>query len=448
MVGRARTAWQRRAVWLASIMTLAHGAIASAQPEVDGADEETRPPPEKPARGTAGASPAGGGNVVAGEPQATTDEPPERAPLKGRFEVTARGVLSFNLAWSDATLVPGAYVLYAARPASTGSQFVLSPANTVLGFSIEGVSFRGASVVGAVDFALKSPAPAQRSILSPLFYDVHIGVRGRRSYLVVGQFPDVVFPFVAASLNGYPGSYVAGSLGFYRPQIRAGAIVDLTSALDVRLQASVGQDVQNFRITPLTGGGGADVPDLQGRLSIAAGAPTPGARNPWKRQYELGAAGHIGKRRFAFLEMDVPTQIVARTTWSIVGDARAELPSGTTLRGRLWMGRVLGDYQGGIFQSVAFETLEAIGARGGWIDVQQRVARAWRVAIGYGRDDPEDESLSPGQRQLNETAFGNLRWQWSAAVSFGAEISYWSTEWKGLADVDTTRGELNLAVTF
>lgn len=370
-------------------------------------------------------------------------------PLTGTFEVTARGMLVVNTAWSSRRLIPGDFALYVAPPAFTGHQFALSPANTVVGFKAEGVSYRSWQLEGALDLTLKSPRPEARTVLEPLFYDIHVAARGEDAYVLLGQYPDLMLPFTAASINGFPGSYIAGSIGFFRPQIRAGGRLHLADAVEVQLHAGIARDVLNFQIAPLIIGGGAGVPDGQGRMILAAGEPTPEPGHPWQRRYELGVTGHLGQRAFAQVDaVGSPIEILKRTTWSIQGFLRAALPTGTTLRARVWRGRTLGDVQAGIFQSVSGNNLEAISAHGGWIDVRQTLGPHWHVAAGYGRDDPRDSELAAGQRALNQTLFGNVFWQWSRTLSFAAEVSYWSTRWKGLGDADTWRGEINTAIRF
>jgi hypothetical protein len=428
---------------------------AAAQPDPDREPEasatEEGPDEPLPEDERASESPAGGGVVAGGADDLEEEEAPEKDdsdPLQGSFELTPRGIISINTAWSDRPLVPGPFAFYVAPPAFERSQYVLSPANSVFGFTVKGVSFRGWEIIGALYVTLKSPQPESRIVLAPLFYDVHVGISTDDTYIVLGQFPDVLFPFAPATINGFPGGYMPGAFGFYRPQIRAGKRIDLTPSLDVRVHGSVGRDVQNFRLTPLTIGAGGGVPDVQGRISIAGGEKQPEGLRRWQRQYQLGFSGHIGRRRFSALENELPIETVTHETWSVGIDLQAELPTGTTVRGRLWRGRVVGDYQAAVFQSVGLGTLEAVTATGGWVDLQQGVSEKWTAAVGYGRDDPEDGPLTPGQRELNEMAFAQLQWRWSRTISFAVEGSHWNTAWVGQGENDTLRVELNTAIKF
>lgn len=385
---------------------------------------------------------------IAGGESSPEPPPPDEDPLEGKIEIEARGMLVLNGAYNRRPLVPGPFGLYVARPAFAVDQFVLSGANSVLGLKVSGLAYRGWALSASLALSLKSPTPATRTVLAPLFYDLHVALASRNAYVLAGQFPDVILPFVPATTNGYPGGNLPGLIGFFRPQLRAGARWIPSERFDVRVHGSVGYDVQSFEVSPLTIGGGAGVPDLQGRVSVAAGPESPEALRPWSRAYEIGVGGHIGKRRFAQPTAGTAAiDLVSPRTWSLVGDARAELPSGTTVRARVWMGRTLGDYQGGVFQSVS-DTLEAISARGLWFDVQQAVNERVTLAAGYGIDDPDDDDVSPGQRARNQAGFANVFWRWSRWLTFAAEASYWRTDWQGEGSSKSWRGEVLTALSF
>ena len=387
-------------------------------------------------------------NPIEGGESSPRTRAPEEDPLEGTIKIKVRGMLVINCAYGRARLVPGAFGQYLARPALQGDQFVLSGANSVLGLNMSGLSFRGWDLSASLDLSLKSPSPASRVVLAPLFYDLHIALVSSDAYVLVGQFPDVVMPFVPATANGYPGSYLPGVIGFFRPQVRGGVRLVPSDLFDLRVQTSIGRDIQTFDVSPVLVGAGAGIPDLQGRLSAAAGPETPEELRPWKRAYEVGINAHAGKRSFAMAAAggDV-SDLVERSTWSLGADVRAELPSGTTLRGRVWMGSTLGDYRGGAFESVS-GTLGSISARGLWFDIQQKLTDRTTLAAGYGIDDPDDDEESDGQRTRNQAGFGNVFWRWSRWLTFAAEVSYWRTDYRAEESTRGWRGEVLTALRF
>lgn len=367
-------------------------------------------------------------------------------PLQGRFVVVPRGTLVVIAAWSTQRLVPGQYVLFVTPPALAGDQWSLSAANTTLGIAVGGVSYRGWELKGALDVTLKSPSPLSRSVLAPLFYDIHIALEKPDVYFLAGQFPDLVLPFVPVSANGFPGAYVPGLLGFYRPQLRGGARWHVAPDVDVSVEAALARDVQNYEVSDVVVGGGAGVPDAQVRLALGVGPErTPSIRR-WNRPFELGIGGLIGSRAFALSSGD-GLIVDERETWAITASLQVLLPTGTLLRGQVWRGQGLGDYAAGVLQTVS-DQLTPIRATGFWVGLTQLLQVQWRLGAGYGRDDPDDRDLDPGQRALNESAYLNLFWLWSRAVSFGLQASWWRTDWKDLGIRTSWRGTALTAVGF
>lgn len=433
-------------VGFAALPPLAHADASPRLPEASksassaaNTDSETGGPV---APGDATVDPVAGGESNPQPPVPGAD------PLQGKIELKARGMLVLNAVYNRRALVPGPYGLWVARPAFAIDQFVLSGADSVLGFKVSGLSYRGWALSASLALSLKSPTPETRNVLAPLFYDLHVALVSSDAYVLVGQFPDIILPFVPATTNGYPGSYLPGVIGFFRPQLRGGARLMLSELFDVRVQGSVGYDVQTFDVAPLTIGGGANIPDLQGRVSVGAGPEEANVIGPWGRAYEIGIGGHFGKRRFGRITgEDAAIDIVDHRTWSIVGDLRAAFPTGTTLRFQAWMGRTLGDYRGGAFQSIS-GTLGAISADGLWFDLQQAVSDRVTLAGGYGIDNPDADEVSSGQRTRNQAGFANVFWHWSRWLTFAAEISYWRTDWRDEGSSKSWRGEVLTALTF
>jgi hypothetical protein len=116
-------------------------------------------------------------------------------------------------------------------------------------------------------------------------------------------------------------------------------------------------------------------------------------------------------------------------TWSIAGDLRLRLPWGMLVKARFWKGSVMGDYVGGIFQTVDLTTGLAVHAWGLWGEIQQSISERWRVAALYGRDDPRHSDLSMGDRTLNQAYVVNLFWDASAKIGFAVEGSRWATSY-------------------
>jgi hypothetical protein len=367
----------------------------------------------------------------------------EEWPLGGKLELTPRGVFIVNLGRNGGTLVPGSFAFYAVPPAVSRGQFFISPSNTVLGFGLEGLTLLGLQLSGRLDVTLRSPMPLlTANTISPQFYDVHIQLDADLWRAIVGQYPDVVLPFVPDTTNSYPSGYVPGSIGFARPQLRGDLRLPLGERSQIIAKASLAQPVQTFSLgdVAIVGRQGG-VPDIQGRLSFAIGR----SKRPWERPFEIGVAGHVGRRRETFVATGVTNDF---PSWSVAGDVRWHLPTDTMIKARAWRGKLMGDYMGGIFQTIDVGTDLAVRAWGFWFEVQQTLGERWRANIGYGQDNPFAADLSLGARLFNQAGFANVFWDLGARLGFAAEVSRWETSYVGQGTTSLWRWDLVFLLRF
>jgi hypothetical protein len=385
------------------------------------------PPPEPAAEPSAAPSrPSEPPRPIIVAPKPPPEAPPapgvpERPMLHGQIKAELRGAFIVNICYNTGTLNPGSFVYFAYPKNVSSSQFFVSPSNTVLGFKLSGLSFGSAEISGAMDVNLRSPQPLQTAnTLSPQFYDVHMALEFERWKLVVGQFPDIILPVVPDTTNSYPAGYIPGAFGYVTPQFRAEVRLPVGERFQTLVQGSVNRPLQTFQLSDELVGRQAGIPDVQGRVALALGK----SDKPWQRPFELGFAGLYGRR----LVTNVTNLMNLRyTMWAIAGDLRLWMPWGTLIKARVWKGTLLGDYAGGVFQTVDTMTLLAVRAWGLWFEVQQRLSDRWRVTAGYGRDKPEDADLSMGARRLNQAVFANVLWDVTKTIGFGLEGSRWST---------------------
>jgi hypothetical protein len=421
------------AVVRASVSALLAGWLAT---PVDAAAPSSAPAPSRePPR-----------PIIVAPPPPPEAPPPPGAPLRpmlhGEIKAELRGAFIVNLCYNTGTLNPGSFVYFAYPKSVSKPQFFVSPSNTVVGFKLSGLSFGSADISGAMDVNLRSPTPLQTaSTLLPQFYDVHMQLEFSRWRLVVGQYPDILLPVVPDTTNSYPAGYIPGALGYVTPQLRADVRLPVGERFQALIQGSINRPIQTFQLSDELVGRQAGIPDLQGRVALALGH----SDKPWQRPFEVGFAGLYGRRLLT---------VVANLTgmeyrmWAIAGDLRLWLPIGTLIKGRLWKGRLLGDYAGGVFQTVDTMTLLAVRAWGLWFEVQQRLTERWRVTAGYGRDNPEGADLSMGARSLNAAAFANVLWDVTKTIGFGLEGSRWETSYLGGQTNRVWRGDLLFYLRF
>ena len=102
-------------------------------------------------------------------------------------------------------------------------------------------------------------------------------------------------------------------------------------------------------------------------------------------------------------------------------------------RGEFYTGRALGEYNGGITQSVNSDTLAEIRSTGGFGEVFCYLSDEVHVHVGYGIDQPHEADLAPSQIRSNQTYFMNWVWDLSKAVQLGLEVDYRETEYTEFA---------------
>jgi hypothetical protein len=389
------------------------------------------PPGVPPAPAPDGGVPDGG--ATRGPTRLTAREVehgPKPGPswLHGSLELIPRGIFIINTAWNSGTLTPGSFVFYAFPTAVSKSQFYISPQNTVLGFGLKGIRVGSADLSGGLDVTLRSPTPLQTAnTISPQFYDVHIQLELTHLRFIVGQYPDIILPFVPDTANSYPSGYVPGAIGYARPQLRVDWRHPFGERLQLLTKVSADQPVQTFDLSDEAVGRQGGRPDVQARIALAVGNSRE-AKLAWERPFELGIAGLTGVRRVTFTTTNVTNQY---RTWAIAGDLRLVFPFGTSIKGRLWTGAELGDYVGGIFQTVDLGTGRAVHAWGFWAQLQQALGPRWRATLIYGVDDPRNSDLSAGARTLNQAGVANVYWDASKKIGFAVEGSRWATTYVG-----------------
>jgi hypothetical protein len=92
--------------------------------------------------------------------------------------------------------------------------------------------------------------------------------------------------------------------------------------------------------------------------------------------------------------------------------------------------------------------MRPIHASGWWAEIQQAITERWRVAVGYGIDNPRDSDVSDGGRIVNQSAFANVFWDAAAKLGFAAEGSVWSTTYQALGRNSLWRADVVVFIRF
>ena len=110
-------------------------------------------------------------------------------------------------------------------------------------------------------------------------------------------------------------------------------------------------------------------PNLEGRIAFGWGKPAPiGIGLLTQRPLEVGVSGMVGQLRRTALPTDPPRRVVS-DVWGAAVDYRVNLASSLLgFKGEVYTGQGLGNYSGGILQSLDAVTWKAIRTTGGWVE--------------------------------------------------------------------------------
>jgi len=102
--------------------------------------------------------------------------------------------------------------------------------------------------------------------------------------------------------------------------------------------------------------------------------------------------------------------------------------------GEVYAGQALGNYNGGILQSLDAETWRAIRSKGGFVEGYVYLTRYLHSHTGFGLDDPNNNDLTVATAQTyNSTFYSNLLWDLGGetkAFRIGLEFTYRQTDYK------------------
>jgi hypothetical protein len=361
--------------------------------------------------------------------------PPAGSPPSPSVETlgvrwTFFGELVLNTNYNTHTMVVGSIPGFVqVRSAATTAQFNVSPGNTFIGVSATPPRFGDVQLRAKLDMDFRSNAPyLNENAFLPLVRDLYLEASWSRLRILGGQASDVLSPRAAASLNFYPLSFIPGDIGDYRPQIRVEWRQPVSDVFEVDFQTAIAQAVQTFQVSGTIQATQTGLPDFQAHVGLAFGPERP---DGGPRLFECGIAGHVGRRQAVLQDTGAPPpgEVRQYSSWSFVADGSLRLGESTLIEGEYFIGQLLGDYSGAIFQTVDPVKKVPIRARGGWVQLTQQLGTRWTVHGGFGTDDPFDQDLATAERKTNTEVFGNVLFRIIGGLRVGLELSWWATQW-------------------
>ena len=390
--------------------------------------------------------------LLLGVPAALAQEaPPPASPSVETLGVrwTFSGELVLNANYNSHTMVVGSIPGFVQiRSAATTSQFNVSPGNTFLGVTATPPRFGPVQLQARFDMDFRSNAPyLNENAFLPLVRNLYLEVTWSRLRLLIGQAADVLSPRASATLNFYPLSFLPGDIGDYRPQIRAEWRHPFSDVFEIDVQTAVAQAVQTFQVSDTIQASQTGMPDFQGHIGLAFGPERTGGG---PRVFECGVAGHVGRRQVVLESTggSAPGEVRQYSTWSFVADGSLRLGETTLIEGEYFIGQLLGDYSGAIFQTVDPVKRVPIRARGGWVQLTQQLGTRWTLHAGFGTDDPFDQDLATAERKTNTEVFGNALFRIIGGLRVGLELSWWATQWVDNPTANALRVETAVLYAF
>ncbi|HET6981287.1 MAG TPA: hypothetical protein VFI53_04055, partial [Myxococcaceae bacterium] len=380
--------------------------------------------------------------------------PPAGAPASPSVEGmgirwTFFGELVLNANYNTHTMVVGSIpgFVQILSPATT-SQFNVSPGNTFLGVTATPPRFGPVQLQARFDMDFRSNAPyLNENAFLPLVRDLYLEATWSRLRILAGQASDIISPRAAASLNFYPLSFIPGDIGDYRPQIRVEWRQPISDVFEMDFQTAIAQAVQTFQVSGTIQATQTGLPDFQGHVGFAFGPERP---DGGPRLFECGVAGHIGRRQVVLQDTGAPPpgEVRQYSSWSFVADGSLRVGESTLIEGEYFIGQLLGDYSGAIFQTVDPVKKVPIRARGGWVQVTQQIGPRWTVHAGFGTDDPFDQDLASAERRTNTAVFANAIFRIIGGLRVGLELSWWATQWVDNPTANSFRVETAVLYAF
>jgi len=348
-----------------------------------------------------------------------------------------------NANFNAKTLVPGSVAYFAAPDAALNTgQFNVSGGNTFVGVDLRGPKVGNYRVNAKIDLDLRGSSPiSNQNVLEPLFGDVYLEFKSEDFRFLMGQTVDVISPLAPTTLNFYPLSYAPGSLGFFRPMIRAETYLPMGDDAQLTVQAALASAIQTFRVNNEAFARQSGWPDGQLRVAYGVGKPDVMGSRPT----EFGVSSHFGRRDLTYTDLTEHF----RNTYSINFDGKAQIGPNTKVQGEFFFGQLLADYMGGVFQSFNPNTGNSVAAKGGWAEVEQKFADTYRVHVGYGVDNVDEQDITVvTSRKQNGAFYANVFYDMTPAFSLAGELALWRTQYFGDLSATPTRLEFSVIYKF
>jgi hypothetical protein len=224
----------------------------------------------------------------------------------------------------------------------------------------------------------------------------------------------------------------SGNAGSYRGQLRFERFFRPAEDFQLTFQGGLSEPIATLvrdQLTdPLVEDNGW--PNIEGRLEFGFGAEGELMAGRKPRPLELGVSGVVGQIRTTQISPETPGPVRSVIdVWGLGADAQWAITDRFGLKGEVFTGQSLGEYNGSILQNFNYQTHGPIRATGGWGEIYYHLHPKVALHVGYGIDHPIARDLAPGQLAINETFFNVLTYDFSKTVQVGFEVDYRKTNY-------------------
>ena len=337
------------------------------------------------------------------------------------------GFLKTDLIYDTTRLFPGNYLLYV-QPYSgdANNEFFLTARESRLAFDFwwkEG----DYNTKAYLEFDFQNAGSGENKA-GPMLRHAYFQISRCRWTLLAGQTWDIISPLNPSTAN-YSVLWYQGNIGYRRPQIRFSTWTKAGENGKVTLAAGISRNLGGDLDTDegvngygINDGVDSGLPAFQSRLGYSTSFGETS-------KIAIGFSGHYGRETY---DVDDLGEI---SSWSANADLALVFNKKVCLKGEFFTGENLGQYLGGIGQSVD-EMNNSLSSMGGWGMLSVKMTDKVTVNAGYGFDDPDEaEWLCPDEegdwelRSKNSEVFGNLFYGVTKRVTAIFEIGYMKTEY-------------------
>lgn len=228
--------------------------------------------------------------------------------------------------------------------------------------------------------------------------------------------------------------YGSGNGGSYRGQIRFERFVHFDDGSQLTFQLGLSNPISTLVLNslkdPLVEDNGW--PNIEGRLAFGVGEIQEFMGGRKQRSVEFGVSGVAGQIR---ISKPVPgpgtpgPDRIVDDVWASGCDLQWAVTDRLGMKGELFIGQTLGEYNAGVLQNFNSETFKPIRTKGAYGEVYYYFHPQLHLHCGYGIDDPINDDLASGQVASNQTFFNTLLWDLSKTVQIGLEVDHRRTNY-------------------